>query len=305
MWAAPPATRAAATFEGDDVSNFIYWVEKVAGLQAVVPAAQYNFIKAYFLKTVKQEHDSWIIKEKAKAEKAGNLYIAKDADNLHAWLETTYWLRDSKVTNTNLHTLIEWVESRGYVNLLLYQSEFKDIGCLPDDRKELVKYSIDSSRVPVTDFDKFLDHGDMQNSHNQMLDRVAGGPSVRENVFLHMVAPPVAPDPEPALVAPVLPATPAVNIDDLTAEFSKMALRVTSGKALDTYQSSHAQSEQFKALYLVFRGPAVVSSPASSNISKGVVTVTNDGGFERHKFDVTKSKCFFCGKSWKETPEGN
>ncbi|KAJ3377027.1 hypothetical protein HDU80_003510, partial [Chytriomyces hyalinus] len=84
-----------------------------------------------------------------------------------------------------------------------------------------------------------------------------------------------------------------------------MALHVTSGKALDTYQSSHAQSEQFKALYLVFRGPAVVSRPASSNVSKGVVTVANDGGFERRKFDVTKSKCFFCRKSWKETPEGN
>ncbi|KAJ3243927.1 hypothetical protein HDU77_010132, partial [Chytriomyces hyalinus] len=324
MWAAPPATRAAATFEGDNVSDFIYWVEKVAGLQAVVPAAQYNFIKAHFSKTVKQEHDSWIVKEKVKAVKAA--YVAKDVDNLHAWLETTYQLRDSKVTITNLHILIERVKSRGYVNLLSYRSEFKDIvsrmsssakpdghtlvklflqGCLPDDQKELVKYSIDSSRVPVTDFDKFLDHVDTQDSHNQMLDQVAGGSSVRENVFLHMVTPPVAPEPEPVPVAPVLPAAPAVNIDDLTAEFSKMALHVTSGKALDTYQSSHAQSEQFKALYLVFRGPAVVSSPASSNVSKGVVTVANDGGFERRKFDVTKSKCFFCGKSWKETPEGN
>ncbi|KAJ3258880.1 hypothetical protein HDU77_002108 [Chytriomyces hyalinus] len=251
------------------------------------------------------------MKEKAKAEKAGTLYVAKDVDDLHAWLETTYGLCDSKVTITNLHTLIEQVKSRGYVNLLSYQSEFKDIvsrmsssakpdshtliklflqGCLPDDQKELVKYSIDSSRVPVTDFNKFLDHVDTQDSHNQMLDQVASGLSVRENVFLHMVTPPVAPEPEPIPVAPVLPAVPAVNIDNLTAEFSKMALHVTSGKALDMYQLSHAQSEEFKALCLVFRGPAVVSSPASSNISKGVVTVTNDRGFERRKFDITKSK---------------
>ncbi|KAJ3224453.1 hypothetical protein HDU78_010966, partial [Chytriomyces hyalinus] len=64
-------------------------------------------------------------------------------------------------------------------------------------------------------------------------------------------------------------------------------------------------SEQFKALYHVFHGTAVVSSPANSKVSKGHVTVANDGGFERRKFNVTKSKCFFCGKSWKETPEGN
>ncbi|KAJ3382842.1 hypothetical protein HDU80_001442 [Chytriomyces hyalinus] len=107
MWAAPPATRAAATFEGDDVSDFIYWVEKVAGLQAVVPAAQYNFIKAHFSKTVKQEHNSWIMKEKAKAEKAGTPYIANNVDDLHAWLETMYRLCDSKVTITNLHILIK------------------------------------------------------------------------------------------------------------------------------------------------------------------------------------------------------
>ncbi|KAJ3250003.1 hypothetical protein HDU77_007162 [Chytriomyces hyalinus] len=131
-----------------------------------------------------------------------------------------------------------------------------------------------------------------------------GGLSVCENVFLHMVAPSVMHDPKPIPVAPVLSDAP-VNIDNLTAEFSKMALHVTSGKALDMYQLSHTQSEQFKALYHVFHGPAVVSSPAGSNASKEVVTITNDGGFERCKFDVTKSKCFFCGKSWKETPEGN
>ncbi|KAJ3230253.1 hypothetical protein HDU77_001359, partial [Chytriomyces hyalinus] len=266
------------------------------------------------------------MKEKVKAVKAGTAYVAKDVDNLHEWLETMYRLRDSKVTITNLHILIERVKSCGYVNLLSYRSEFKDIvlrmlssakrdshtliklfvqGCLPDDQKGLVKHSIDSSRVPVTDFDKFLDHVNTQDSHNQMLDQVASGPSMRKNVFLHMVAPPVAPDPKPVLVAPVLPAAPAVNIDNLTAQFSKMALHVTSGKALDMYQLSHTQSEQFKALYLMFRGPAVVSSPASSNVSKGVVTVANDGGFERRKFDITKSKCFFCWKLWKESPEGN
>ncbi|KAJ3378765.1 hypothetical protein HDU80_002705 [Chytriomyces hyalinus] len=309
MWAAPPASSVAATFEGDDVRDFIYWVENVGGLQAVVPDAQYNFIKAHFSKTVKQEHDSWIMKEKVKALKAATPYIAKDVDNLHTWLETTYRLHDSKVTITNLHTLIkrdivsrmsssDKPDSHTLIKLFLQ-------GCLPDDQKELVKYSIDSSRVPVTDFDKFLDHVDTQDSHNQMLDQIAGGQSVRENVFLHMVAPPVVPDPEPIPVAPALSAAPAVSIDDLTAEFLKMALHVTSGKALNTYQLSHAQSEQFKTLYLVFCGPAVVSSPASSNISKGVVTVANDRGFERRKFDVTKLKCFFCRKSWKETPEGN
>ncbi|KAJ3378155.1 hypothetical protein HDU80_002964 [Chytriomyces hyalinus] len=57
-------------------------------------------------------------------------------------------------------------------------------GCLPDDRKELVKHSIDSSRVLVTDFDKFLDHMDTQDSHNQMLDQVAGGLSVREKLTM-------------------------------------------------------------------------------------------------------------------------
>ncbi|KAJ3260240.1 hypothetical protein HDU77_001473 [Chytriomyces hyalinus] len=217
---------------------------------SIVPVAQYNFIKAHFSKTVKQEHDSWIMKERAKAEKAGTPYVAKDIDDLHAWLEQPARMAGDNVTNTNLHTLIEWVESRGYVNLLLYQN----VG--------------------------LLDH----------VDQVASGLSVRENVFLHMVTPPVAPEPEPIPVAPVLPAVPAVNIDNLTAEFSKMALHVTSGKALDMYQLSHAQSEEFKALCLVFRGPAVVSSPASSNISKGVVTVTNDRGFERRKFDITKSK---------------
>ncbi|KAJ3238187.1 hypothetical protein HDU78_003653 [Chytriomyces hyalinus] len=195
MWAAPPATRAAATFEGDNISDFIYWVEKVTGLQPIVPVAQYNFIKAHFSKTVKQEHDSWIVKEKAKAEKVGTLYIAKDIDDLHAWLETMHQLRDSKVTITNLHTLIEQVKGCGYVNLLSYQSEFKDIvsrmlssakpdghtliklflqSCLPDDRKELVKYSMDSLRVPVMDFNKFLDHMDMQDYHNQMQGLLVG-----------------------------------------------------------------------------------------------------------------------------------
>ncbi|KAJ3218342.1 hypothetical protein HDU81_000627, partial [Chytriomyces hyalinus] len=64
----PASARPTTKFEGDNVSDFIYWVQALAGLQGIVPKAKYNFIKAHFSKSVKQDHDSWIRRKQRQSQ---------------------------------------------------------------------------------------------------------------------------------------------------------------------------------------------------------------------------------------------
>ncbi|KAJ3380672.1 hypothetical protein HDU80_002034, partial [Chytriomyces hyalinus] len=319
-----------AIFNGNSVTDFIYWIESEAGLRGIGPKEECNFIKAHFSKTVRQEHDDWIAAEKVKSVTAKAEYLTKDVADLIAWLKKTYQLRDSKVTITNLHALIERMKTRSNASLLEYRSEFSDIvsrmtsaakpdghtliklflqGCTADNRRELVKHSVDSSRAPSMDFDGFLKHVDTQDSHNQILDQVIGSSDSRDCVFVELVTPPIETEVAAVPAAPVTSSAPApFNIEDLATEFSKMALHVGAGKSIDTYQSAHSQLVQVKVLFSVVQGSFGANAPPKPN---GGATVANgngggngNGNGERKKFDVSTRKCFFCAKTWKENPEG-